>query len=62
MPEKTVLVADVAPYQPGQFWRRELPCLRLVLAGVRPHTGSQRHPLLSLQTIALPSPATPCAP
>ena len=32
--EKTVFVDDVAPYQPGQFFRRELPPLRAVLAGV----------------------------
>jgi len=25
-------VADVAPYEPGAFYRRELPCLRAVLA------------------------------
>ncbi len=33
--EKTVLVPQVAPYQPGAFYRRELPPLRAVLAGVR---------------------------
>jgi len=27
-------VADVAPYVPGEFWQRELPCLRAVLSGV----------------------------
>lgn len=32
--ERVVPVAEVAPYQPGQFWRRELPPLRAVLAGV----------------------------
>jgi deoxyribonuclease V len=32
--EKVVLVASVAPYIPGEFWRRELPCLRAVLDGV----------------------------
>lgn len=32
--ERAVQVAEVAPYQPGQFWRRELPPLRAVLAGV----------------------------
>jgi deoxyribonuclease V len=32
--EKTALVTDVAPYVPGEFWRRELPCLRAVLDGV----------------------------
>jgi deoxyribonuclease V len=31
--EKTVLVPEVAPYEPGAFYRRELPCLRAVLAG-----------------------------
>src|SRR5260370_30439362 len=32
--EKVVLVPEVAPYVPGQFWRRELPCLQAVLTGV----------------------------
>jgi deoxyribonuclease V len=32
--ERTVLVTDVAPYQPGAFYLRELPCLRAVLDGV----------------------------
>ena len=32
--EKTVFVEHVAPYQPGEFYRRELPPLRAVLAGV----------------------------
>jgi deoxyribonuclease V len=32
--EKTVLVAEVAAYQPGSFYKRELPPLRAVLAGV----------------------------
>jgi deoxyribonuclease V len=31
--EKVVLVAGVAPYQPGAFYLRELPCLRAVLDG-----------------------------
>lgn len=26
--EETVLVPEVAPYQPGEFFRRELPALR----------------------------------
>ena len=30
--EWTHRVAPVAPYQPGQFYRRELPCLLAVLA------------------------------
>jgi deoxyribonuclease V len=30
--EERVLVPDVAPYEPGEFYRRELPCLRAVLA------------------------------
>jgi deoxyribonuclease V len=30
--EETVMVPDVAPYQPGAFFRRELPPLRAVLA------------------------------
>jgi deoxyribonuclease V len=28
-------IAGVAPYQPGQFYRRELPCLLAVLAQVK---------------------------
>jgi len=32
--EKTVLVEHVAPYQPGEFYLRELPPLRAVLADV----------------------------
>jgi deoxyribonuclease V len=32
--EKTALIADVAPYVPGQFLRRELPPLRAVLEGI----------------------------
>ncbi len=32
--EKVVAMANVAPYVPGEFWRRELPCLRAVLDGV----------------------------
>ena len=32
--ERTVLVPSAAPYQPGAFYRRELPCLRAVLDGV----------------------------
>ena len=31
--EKTVLVEEVAAYQPGSFYKRELPPLRAVLAG-----------------------------
>jgi deoxyribonuclease V len=30
--EKTAVVPDVAPYQPGEFFRREMPPLRAVLA------------------------------
>jgi deoxyribonuclease V len=30
--EAVATVRDVAPYQPGQFFRRELPCLLAVLA------------------------------
>jgi deoxyribonuclease V len=33
--EKATVVSDVAPYQPGAFYLRELPCLRAVLAGER---------------------------
>jgi deoxyribonuclease V len=32
--EKTVVVADVAPYEPGAFYLRELPCLRALLVGL----------------------------
>jgi deoxyribonuclease V len=32
--ERTVLVRQVLPYQPGEFYLRELPPLRAVLAGV----------------------------
>jgi deoxyribonuclease V len=32
--EKTVGVTSVAPYEPGAFYRRELPCLKAVLDGV----------------------------
>lgn len=32
--EKTVFVAEVAAYQPGSFYKRELPPLRAVLAGL----------------------------
>jgi deoxyribonuclease V len=32
--EKVVVVDEVAPYVPGEFWRRELPCLQAVLSGV----------------------------
>jgi deoxyribonuclease V len=32
--EKTVLIDHVAPYQPGEFYRRELPPVRAVLADV----------------------------
>jgi deoxyribonuclease V len=35
--EKTALVRDVAPYQPGEFYRRELPPMRSVLADVDDH-------------------------
>jgi deoxyribonuclease V len=33
--EWAVLVPQVLPYQPGEFYRRELPAVRAVLAGVR---------------------------
>ena len=32
--DHVALVADVAPYRPGQFYLRELPPLRAVLGGV----------------------------
>lgn len=31
---RVVLVDDVAPYEPGAFYKRELPCLLAALAGV----------------------------
>lgn len=34
--ERTASVAEVAPYRPGQFYLRELPPLRAVLAGAGP--------------------------
>jgi deoxyribonuclease V len=34
--EETVLVPEVAPYEPGEFFRRELPPLRAVLAAALP--------------------------
>ncbi|MDD5207293.1 MAG: endonuclease V [Desulfobacterales bacterium] len=38
--EATVTIKEVQPYQPGQFFRRELPCLVRVLnaLGTRPDT------------------------
>jgi deoxyribonuclease V len=32
--ERTVHLSEVAPYRPGEFFRRELPPLRAVLAGI----------------------------
>ena len=32
--ERVVRLADVAPYRPGAFFERELPCLRAVLDGI----------------------------
>jgi deoxyribonuclease V len=32
--KNVVDVSDVAPYQPGEFFRRELPCLQKALASV----------------------------
>lgn len=32
--EKVIRVGDVKPYQPGEFFRRELPCLLAVLEGI----------------------------
>lgn len=34
--EETVQIADVQPYEPGQFYRRELPCLLAVLRVLPP--------------------------
>lgn len=33
--ELTVPIEDVAPYEPGYFFRRELPCLLAVLAALK---------------------------
>ena len=33
--ERTLVLPRVPPYRPGEFYRRELPPLRAVLAGVR---------------------------
>jgi deoxyribonuclease V len=33
--ERTAIVAEVMPYRPGEFYLREMPPLRAVLAGVR---------------------------
>jgi deoxyribonuclease V len=35
--EETMLVPEVAPYEPGEFFRRELPLLRAVLASALPN-------------------------
>ena len=32
--ERTAVVPEVAPYRPGEFYRRELPPLRAVVGGV----------------------------
>ena len=32
--ERTALLGEVAPYRPGEFYLRELPALRAVLAGL----------------------------
>ena len=37
--EHVVLVDDVAEYVPGEFWRRELPCILQVLELVNPLPG-----------------------
>jgi len=37
--EHTVSIEQVAPYEPGQFYRRELPCLLSLLADL-PHAAS----------------------
>ncbi|HET9653910.1 MAG TPA: endonuclease V [Kineosporiaceae bacterium] len=34
--QRTVLLAEVEAYRPGEFFRRELPALRAVLAGTGP--------------------------
>lgn len=34
--ERTVAIAEVAPYRPGAFFDRELPAMRAVLAGEAP--------------------------
>jgi len=37
--ERTMVVTDVPPYRPGQFYLRELPPLRAVLAGLGDQEG-----------------------
>jgi deoxyribonuclease V len=32
--EHTARIAQIAPYEPGRFYLRELPCLRAVLSGL----------------------------
>jgi deoxyribonuclease V len=55
MEEIVIPIDSVQPYEPGQFYRRELPCLRAVLAAVRTKPriiivdgyvwlGDERHP------------------
>lgn len=34
--QRTIHLANVEPYRPGEFYRRELPALRAVLAGLGP--------------------------
>ena len=40
--EKVIPVVGVHPYQPGQFFRRELPCLPAVLRELPPVTPQTR--------------------
>ncbi|SMB94963.1 endonuclease V [Deinococcus hopiensis] len=37
---RTARVSPVAPYEPGQFYRRELPCLLAVLSPLLPQLGT----------------------
>src|SRR5688572_3635648 len=34
--ERVELVAEVAPYEPGNFYKRELPCILRVIEGLDP--------------------------
>lgn len=42
LPTQTLIAYrdNVAPYQPGQFYQRELPCIMALLAGIDPATLS----------------------
>lgn len=44
--EYTTFLDTVEPYVPGEFYRRELPCLQAVLAQVQAMHGAYRLPTL----------------